>query len=129
MVLVNTYLLALHNNVESPRNVKFRSQQEFRIHIIDALLHKAQASNVFPKKRVSHMSQDADDKPVRNHQEVKIGARKGCVCYKGLKYQDRPQKRAALAEIAVNNRRESIRTCTIYGYKQCGVALCKKRNC
>jgi hypothetical protein len=41
VVLINTYLLALHSNVESPRNVKFCSQQEFRIHIINALLHMA----------------------------------------------------------------------------------------
>jgi hypothetical protein len=75
------------------------------------------------------MSQDANDKPVKNHQKVKISARKDYVCYKRLRYQDRPQKRAALAEITVNKRQESIRTCTIYSYKQYDVTLCKKRNC
>jgi hypothetical protein len=67
VVLVNTYLLALHSDIKGPWNVKFRSQQDFRIHIIDALLRKAQASELSKKRTISYMSQDADNKPVRTH--------------------------------------------------------------
>jgi hypothetical protein len=129
VVLVNTYLLALHSDIEGPRNVKFRSQQDFRIHIIDALLRKAQASELSKKRTISHMSQDADNEPVRTHQQVKMGSRKDCVCYKGLRHRDRPQKRVALAEIAVNKRRESKRTCTSFGYKQYDVVIYRNSSC
>jgi hypothetical protein len=75
------------------------------------------------------MSQDADNEPVRTHQQVKIGSRKDCVYCKGLRHRDRPQKRVALAEIAANKRRESKRTCTSFGCKQYDVAICKNSSC
>ena len=36
--LVNCYLVAFYSDIEGERQVKFRSQQDFRLQIIDALL-------------------------------------------------------------------------------------------
>jgi hypothetical protein len=60
---------------------------------------------------------------------VKIRSRKDCVCYKGLRHKDRPQKRVALAEITANKRQESKRTCTSFGYKQYNVVIYKNSSC
>jgi hypothetical protein len=47
--------------------MKFCSQQDFRIYIINALLRKAQVLELFKKRTISYMSQDANNKPVRTH--------------------------------------------------------------
>jgi hypothetical protein len=75
------------------------------------------------------MSTDAQSSPATEHEMVKMEWKKDCVCCKGLRLRDRPQKRIALGEIAANQGRESKRTCTIYSCKQCDVVLCKKRSC
>jgi hypothetical protein len=129
VALVNSYLLSLCSDLEAPREVKFRSQQDFRIQLINSLLHMAKDVQVSPKRRISHMSTDAQSSPATEHEMVKMECRKDCVCCKGLRLGDRPQKRMALGEIAANQGRESKRTCTIYSCKQCDVALCKKRSC
>jgi hypothetical protein len=38
IVLVNCYLLALYSNMPKPREINFRSQQDFRIKLIGSLL-------------------------------------------------------------------------------------------
>jgi hypothetical protein len=75
------------------------------------------------------MSTDVQSSLATKHKIVKIEYRKDCVCYKGLRLGDRPQKRIALGEIAANQEQEYKRTYTIYSYKQCDVVLCKKRSC
>ncbi|PMD64480.1 uncharacterized protein K444DRAFT_479219, partial [Hyaloscypha bicolor E] len=43
-VLVNCYLLALYSDVPEPREISFRSQQDFRRQLVSTLLAKAQDS-------------------------------------------------------------------------------------
>jgi hypothetical protein len=67
--------------------------------------------------------------PVRSNELVKLSKIGKCVCCKGLRYGDWPEKRIALTQIAANQGRESVRKNSFYGYKQCHVHLCKNRGC
>jgi hypothetical protein len=62
-VLINTYLLALYNDVAKPRQVKFCLQEKFRINIIKALLQKAKLSYISKKRTISYIFTEADDTP------------------------------------------------------------------
>jgi hypothetical protein len=84
---------------------------------------------VSPKRRISYMFTNVQSSLATEYEMVKIEWRKDCVCCKGLRLGDRPQKKMALKEIATNQGRESKRTCTIYSCKQYNVVLCKKRSC
>jgi hypothetical protein len=128
-VLINTYLLALYSDVAEPRQVKFRSQEKFRINIIEALLQKAKLSHISKKRTISYISTEADDTPAFQHTQVSVKVQKDCVCCKGIRLGDRPQKRVALAQIAANEKRSSKRTSTVYRCLQCDVAICKKNGC
>ena len=128
-VLINCYLLALYSDIPEPRQVSFRSQQDFRWQLISALVTKSRASEICPKRGISHISQGADDLPPKAHEQVKLGKRERCVCCKGLWFTDWPKKRVALAQIASNQGRESTRHESFYGCKQCDVYLCKNRGC
>jgi hypothetical protein len=86
-------------------------------------------SNISLKRSISRISQGANQVPVRSHELVKLRKRGRCVCYKGLRYGDRPKKRVALAEIIANWRRESTRHDSFYKCKQCDVYLYKSRDC
>jgi hypothetical protein len=129
VALVNSYLLSLCSDIETYRKVNFRSQQDFRTQLVDALLHMAKDARVSPKRRVSHMSTDAETLPAIQHQLVRRQGRKDCVCCKGLRITDRPQKRIALGDIAANQGRESKRKQTNHYYKQYDVAICRKGMC
>jgi hypothetical protein len=128
-VLVNCYLLALYSYAPEPREVSFRSQQDFRKQLVGALLAMGKDSDVCKKRRISVISQDATEEPVSSHMLVKMVKRGLCVNCKGLRFRDRPQKRVALAEIAANSGRNSSRHDSWYGCKQCDVHLCKERGC
>lgn len=86
-------------------------------------------SNISPKRRISIISQGADQEPVQSHKLVKTGKRGECVNCKGLRFTDRPRKRQALSEIAVNHGRESSIHQSRYGCKQCDVSLCNNKSC
>jgi hypothetical protein len=88
--------------VPEPREVSFRNQVDFRSQLVTALIAKGKAGEVCPKRRISRISQGADQVPVRAHEQVKLGRRGICVCCKGLRFKDRPKKRVALAQIASN---------------------------
>jgi len=128
-VLVNCYLLALCSDIPEPREVSFRSQQDFRHQLIGALIAKSGDSEVCPKRGISRISGRADQVPVRAHKEVKLARRGQCVSCKGLRFRDRPKKRLPLSQIAANHGRESLRHDSWYGCKQCDVHLCKERGC
>ena len=129
-VLVNCYLLALCSDVPEPRQVSFRSQQDFRKQLVGALLAMAKGgSEPCKKRRISVINPDATQEPVSSHTPVKMVKKGLCVSCKGLRFRDRPQKRVALAEIAVNSKRPSSRHESRYGCKQCDVHLCKERGC
>jgi hypothetical protein len=63
-VLVNSYLLALYSDVPEPRQINFRSQQDFRRQLVGALLAMGKDSDISPKRRISRISQGADQVPV-----------------------------------------------------------------
>ena len=128
-VLINSYLLALCSDVPEHRQVSFRSQQDFRRQLISSLLTMGRDSEICPKRRISQISQGADQVPIRAHEQVKLSKIGECVCCKGLRFGDRPRKRVALAQIAANEGRESLRKGSFYGCKQCNVHLCKNRGC
>jgi hypothetical protein len=133
-VLVNCYLLArysreLEGKVGRGKEERSRSQADFRRQLIGALLAKGTGSEVCRKRRISIISQDATQEPVSSHTLVKMVKRGLCVNCKGLRFRDRPQKRVALAVIAANSKRDSLRHDTWYGCKQCDVHLCKERGC
>jgi hypothetical protein len=129
IVLVNSYLLALCSDAPEPRPINFRNQQDFRRQIIGALLAMGKHSDISLKRNISKISQGANETPVQFHEKVKMVKRGECVSCKGLRFGDRPKKRVALGQIAANQGRESRRTDTIYGCKQCDVHLCDKRGC
>ena len=112
-----------------PRQVSFRSQQDFRRQLVSALLAKGRDGEICLKRRISRISQGADQVPVRLHELVNLGRRGICVYCKGLRFKDRPKKRVTLAQIASNQGRESSTHESVYGCKQCGVHLCKDRGC
>jgi hypothetical protein len=128
-VLINCYLLALCSDVPEPRAVSFRSQQDFREQLISALLAKGRDSEICPKRRISQISQGADQVPLGSHELVKMAKRGYCVACKGLRYGDRPRKRVALAEIASNMGRKSTNHSSSSGCRQCDVHLCKDNSC
>ena len=82
-----------------------------------------------PKRRISHISQGAEEMPPWLHEQVKLGKPRECVYYKGLRFGDQPKKRVALAEIAANHGRESSIYQSIYGYKQYNIYLYRNRGC
>ena len=128
-VLINSYLLALCSDVPEPRQVSFRSQQDFRRQLVSALVAKGRDGEICPKRRISRISQGADQVPRRSHEQVKLSKSGICVCCKGLRFRDRPKKRVALAQIASNQGRESSTHESFYSCKQCDVHLCKNRGC
>ena len=128
-VLINCYLLALCSDVPEPREVSFRSQQDFRRQLVSALLAKGKDSEICPKRTISRISGGADQVPTRAYDQVKLKRRGECVNCKGLRFRDRPKKRLTLGEIVANKKRESSRHESIYGCLQCDVHLCKNRGC
>jgi hypothetical protein len=129
IVLVNSYLLALCSDVPEPRPISFRSQQDFRRQLVGALLAMEKDSDISPKRGISRISQEANQVAAQSHEKIKMVKRGECVSYKGLRFRDWPKKRVALGEIAANQKRESRRTDTWYGCKQCNVHICRKSGC
>ncbi len=81
------------------------------------------------KRRISRISEGADQVPLRSHEQVKMGKRGYYVACKGLRFGDRPQKRVPLSVIASNSGRKSINYSNSSGYKQCDVFLCNNNSC
>jgi hypothetical protein len=86
-------------------------------------------SGICPKRRISRISEGADQVPLQSHEQVKMGKRGYCIACKGLRFGDRPQKRVALGVIASNSGRESSNYMSSSGYKQCNVFLCNNNSC
>jgi hypothetical protein len=128
-VLINCYLLALCSDLPEPREVNFRSQQDFRRQLISALIAKSNGGEHCPKRGISRISGGADQVPIRAHKQVKLERVGECVNCKGLRFTDRPKRRLPLSQIAANQGRGSSRHESQYGCEQCDVHLCKKRGC
>jgi hypothetical protein len=106
-----------------------RSQDSFRRDIITRLFRIRSYAKVLPKKVFPHSTRDYLEVPVHQHQHVKMPTRKNCAACKGARYRDNPPRRVALAKLAANQRRSSIRRSSTYGCKQCGVNLCRNSSC
>jgi hypothetical protein len=128
-VLVNSYLLVLCSDVPEPRPVSFRSQQDFRKQLIWSLLSMSRDTSICPKRRISRISEGADQVPLGSHEQVKMGKRGYCVACKGLRFGDRPQRRVPLSVIASNSGRKSTNHSSSSGCKQCDVFLCNNNSC
>src|SRR5450756_544435 len=115
IVLINCYLLAYCSEAPEPRNISFRSQQDFRRQLIGSLLAKGRDSDACPKRRISQISPEASRLPVRSHMLVKMAKRGYCKACSGLRFRDRPRKRVALGEIASNMGRESTKHQSSFG--------------
>jgi hypothetical protein len=115
--------------VPEPREINFRSQQDFRRQLVGSLLAMGQDFLITPKRSISKISQGAEHVSVQLHKQVMLTKVGEYVNYKGLRFRDRPKKRLALGEIAANQGRESSRHESQYGCEQCNVHLCKKRCC
>ena len=127
---MNTYVLA-RNVLNKEGETIPRSQVPWREGIIAGLLADAKnAQNgtlVHPKERISHRKRALPDDEECEHVQVKI-PQKDCVYCRGMRQGDRPCKRMALGQLADANNRAKARHVTSFGCKQCGVALCVRRN-
>ena len=106
-MLINSYLLACYSDVPEPREVSFRSQQDFKRQVISGLLAKSKGSEVCLKRSISRISQTAVQTPVQSHKQVKMAKRGYYVACKGLRYRDKLRKRIILGQITSNLGRES----------------------
>lgn len=129
VVLCNCFLLAWWAGPDGPREINFRSQKDFRHQLIDSLLSMSKDISRSKKRRISHINIDSDTLPSIEHERIKTGHQRQCAAHGGLRLSDKPQKRQALAEIASSNNRPYIARRSIFGCRQCGVALCPKGVC
>jgi hypothetical protein len=129
IVLTNCYLLSLYANWEGERQVKHRSQDDFRLKLVEALLGVRSDTKVPRKRTFSHIDSEDFQVPISRHSHVRLPTRKDCAACKGGRFYDRAMKRVALAEIAANSGRSSKRRTTHWGYKECKVALCIEGSC
>ena len=128
-VLVNTYLVSFYSDIDGERPINFRSQRDFRIQIIEGLL--AMGKDDMGIKRAPKASINTSIQGIQNipHHRVKRRARKDCAACKGYTYWNRPQRGPPLALKRANQKQEITRRSTIYGCKECDVALCRKGSC
>jgi hypothetical protein len=119
-VLVNCYLIALYSDTNRKRFINFRSQDDFRIQLVELLLDLGtnNTSAKIPRKRgFSHINTEVFEVPVHRHKHVKIPTKKDYAACKGVRFSDNPLKQVALAEIARNRHRTSTRRTSWYGCK------------
>jgi hypothetical protein len=128
-VLVNCYLVTFYSNIKRERQIKFRSQRDFRIQIIDALLAIGKDPPVPKKRRFAHNNYNKNKIPVIHHHRIKRSTRKDCAACREETYWARPLRRSPLASIKANQRQGSTKRSTIFGCKECNVALCKEGPC
>jgi hypothetical protein len=126
-VLTNSYLITLHADYN--RELKMRSQDDFRRDIMVGLFKIGNYVQVLLKRQLAHSQRDYLKIPIHRHTQVKMPTRKDCAACKGSRYGDNPPKRVALAEVAANQRRSSKRKSSSYGCKQCSVNLCNNSIC
>jgi hypothetical protein len=70
--LINCYLLALCSNIPEPREISFRSQQDFRRQLVTALLAKGRDGEVCIKRRILRIRKGAEKVPKQLHTQVKL---------------------------------------------------------
>jgi hypothetical protein len=132
IILVNCYLIALYSETDGERLINFRSQDNFRIQLVELLLDlgtHSTSAKVSRKRGFSYINTEAFEIPVHRYKHVKIPTKKDYATCKGVRFSDNPPKRVALAEIARNRYRNSTRRTSWYNYKQYNIAICRKSDC
>jgi hypothetical protein len=123
------YLLAKYSKIEGNREIKFRSQDNFRLKLVESLVDAGKDAKVLPKRNLLHISLEGLEVPVHQHQHIKMTSRKDCVACKGVRHGDRPPKRVALAQIAANQGAKFTRRSSWFSCKQYDVTLYRKGGC
>jgi hypothetical protein len=122
------YTFYSREKVES--KIKFRSQKNFRVQIIDSLLEMGKdATGPRKRQRASTNIDISDIQNIDQHHQVKRQCRRECVACKGQTIIDKPIRRAPLGQLSANQRAPSKRSETIFGCLEYGVALCRKSSC
>lgn len=127
-VLVNTYLVSYYSDVEGKRPINFRSQRDFRIQIIEGLILMSKNALDMRKPHEPRTKPRLSDIPSISHHQEKRRARKDCAACKGHTFWNRP-KRVPLALTTANQKTNFTRRSTIFGCKECNIALCKEGGC
>jgi hypothetical protein len=130
-VLVNCYLLSLHSVVPH-KSLHFTDQSTFRNALIDALLAEGTANlgEIGARKRVySYPNPIQKRLSFSQHSRVHRKRQGNCANCAGERYGDPPRKRIALSVVAANKGRVTSRRTSVYGCKECNVALCKEGDC
>jgi hypothetical protein len=116
--LVNNYLIALYSETKGERFINFRSQDDFRIQLIELLLDLGtnSTSTKIPRKReFSYINKKVFEIPVHRYKYVKMPTRKDYTIYKRIRFSNNLPKRIVLAEITYNRHRTSTRKSSWYG--------------
>jgi hypothetical protein len=71
---------------------------------LGALIAKSMASEICPKIIISHISQGADDLPLRAHEQVKLSKRWKSVCCLELWFTGRPKKTSCTWSNCIESR-------------------------
>lgn len=134
VVLVNTYVIGQVWLREEEKPM-LRSQIDWRQDIIEGLLEAsakaAKNTPLHPKASISHRKRPFEDAPRCNTPDpMKLEKALRCKACLGLRQDDRPLKRQALAPLATANGRTSTRHETYYCCRKCRVPLCTgQRDC
>jgi hypothetical protein len=130
-VLVNSYLISIHANVQNHWQVedkdRWTTQVKFRKEIIRALLHSTGSPLGTRKRHFSHGNIDESLIPAERHQKLRMTWRGDCKACQGERYGER--RRVVLGETSANIQSFGKRSTVYFGCKQCNVHLCKEGPC
>ncbi|KAG4430948.1 hypothetical protein IFR05_013570 [Cadophora sp. M221] len=107
VVLSNCYLISRNSNYDL-QHIKLRSQDDFRLQLIEALMAVAKDAPESRKQLVSALSAASFKTPLHSHELIKMKTRANCRACKGGRFGDRPAKRVALREVTPNNSSQSV---------------------
>jgi hypothetical protein len=125
-------LIALYSETDGEHLINFRSQDNFRIQLVELLLDLGirDTSAKVPRKRgFLYMNTEVFEIPVHRYKYIKIPTKKNCTAYKKIRFSDNLLKRVALAGIARNRHRSSTRRTSWYSYKQYNITIYRKSDC
>jgi hypothetical protein len=130
-VLVNSYLLSIHANVEDHWKVevkeKWTNQIKFRKEIMRALLHSTSSLQGTRKRPLSSGNIDEFLIPPKRYSQVRMAWVGKCRSCKGQRYGD--TKRVVLGEIMPNQNLTSSRKRSQFECKECNIPLYKEGGC
>ena len=129
VVLSNCFLICCHFDYDGKLSVDLSSQDDLRIQLVESLMAMGKDAPGTRKRRNSSISGDQIEVPLHRHELIKMPTRADCTSCKGGRIWDRPRKRVALQDIALNEGRKSRRNASWYGCKQCQLWFCDNSEC